>query len=86
MSETDSNRIEINEVKDDSKGNRENTRSRIALIYVACFFGAILAVFIIGLCFTYSPDEYKDLLVTVSGILSGPLGFIVGYYFKASNE
>lgn len=37
-------------------------------------------------CNTFSVDEYKDMLVTVSGILSGPLGFIVGYYFKASKE
>ena len=47
---------------------------------------AILFVFGIGLLFNYTPDDYKDLLVAVSGILSGPLGFIVGYYFKASKE
>ena len=41
---------------------------------------------LIGLLFNYTPDDYKDLLVAVSGILSGPLGFIVGYYFKASKE
>ncbi|MFR0895105.1 MAG: hypothetical protein ACLSGF_09830 [Alistipes onderdonkii] len=46
----------------------------------------MLFVFGIGLLFNYTPDDYKDLLVAVSGILSGPLGFIVGYYFKASKE
>ena len=30
--------------------------------------------------------KIKFVLVTVSGILSGPLGFIVGYYFKATKE
>lgn len=86
MAEADNNNVEVNESKDDSRGRRESTRSLIALIYVACFFGAILIVFGIGFWFNYTPDNYKDLLVAVSGILSGPLGFIVGYYFKASKE
>ena len=72
--------------KESSDGRRENTRSRIALVYVVGFFGAIFIVFIIGAWMCYDASQYKDLLVTVSGILSGPLGFIVGYYFKASKE
>lgn len=73
----------------DSKSSsdpKENTRSRIAMIYVYAFFGVIVVVFGIGLFSCFKVDEYKDMLVTVSGILSGPLGFIVGYYFKASKE
>lgn len=65
---------------------KENTRSIIAQIYVWAFFGVIAVVFIIGCSYGFKVDEYKDMLVTVSGILSGPLGFIVGYYFKASKE
>ena len=71
------------------KGNsdpKENTRSRIANIYVWAFFGVIVIVFIVGYCKDFKVDEFKDMLVTVSGVLSGPLGFIVGYYFKASKE
>lgn len=56
------------------------------MIYVCAFFGVIAVVFGIGLFSCFKVDEYKDMLVTVSGILSGPLGFIVGYYFKASKE
>ena len=73
----------------DSKSSsdpKENTRSRIAMIYVCAFFGVIVVGFGIGLFSCFKVDEYKDMLVTVSGILSGPLGFIVGYYFKASKE
>lgn len=73
----------------DSKSSsdpKENTRSRIAMIYVCAFFGVIVVVFGISLFSCFKVDEYKDMLVTVSGILSGPLGFIVGYYFKASKE
>lgn len=71
------------------KGNsdpKENTRSRIAMIYVCAFFIVILIVFGVGVYKCFEVDEFKDMLVTVSGVLSGPLGFIVGYYFKASKE
>lgn len=65
---------------------KESTRSLIAQIYVIAFFVVIGVVFLIGWNKSFSVDDYKDMLVTVSGILSGPLGFIVGYYFKASSE
>lgn len=69
-----------------SSDSRETTRSKIAIIYVYAFFAVIAVVFIIGFFKCFKVDEYKDLLVTISGVLSGPLGFIVGYYFKASKE
>jgi hypothetical protein len=50
------------------------------------FFIVIAIVFVIEFLKCFKVDEYKDMLVTVSGVLSGPLGFIVGYYFKASKE
>lgn len=56
------------------------------MIYVCAFFGVILIVFGVGVYKCFKVDEFKDMLVTVSGVLSGPLGFIVGYYFKASKE
>lgn len=80
----DENRPEIS-----PSGNsdpKESTRSTIAKIYVYAFFGVIAVVFIIGASYGFKVEEYKDMLVTVSGVLSGPLGFIVGYYFKASKE
>ncbi len=82
----DSDNSEIKEIGKGSSDPKENTRSRIAQIYVWAFFIVIVIVFIIGLCKCFNVDEYKDMLITVSGILSGPLGFIVGYYFKASKE
>lgn len=73
----------------DSKGSsdpKENTRSTIAKIYVIAYFVVVLLVFIIGCLNCFDVDSYKDMLIAVSGVLSGPLGFIVGYYFKASKE
>lgn len=73
----------------DSKGSsdpKETTRSTIAKIYVIAYFIVVLLVFITGWCNCFEVDGYKDMLIAVSGVLSGPLGFIVGYYFKASKE
>lgn len=65
---------------------REDTRYRIALYYVCgfilIFFYALTIAFIRGM----KTSDLTDLLVSISGILSGPLGFIIGYYFKASGE
>lgn len=80
----DSDKPEVKQT--DSSDPKENTRSRIALIYVRAFFGVIVAVFTVGAFSCFKVNEYKDMLITVSGVLSGPLGFIVGYYFKASKE
>lgn len=80
----DNNNPEIN-----PSGNsdpKENTRSTIAQLYIWAFFFVILLVFITGWWFDFKVENYKDLLIAVSGVLSGPLGFIVGYYFKASKE
>jgi len=87
------NGLEIEEQKESGKTNdatgdakRETTRSKIALIYVGSFLAIIALCLIGGTCVGYTVDNHKDILLTVSGVLSGPLGFIVGYYFKASKE
>lgn len=74
-----------NNVKANSD-KKEHTRSAIATIYIYGYFIVIGIVFLIGVCTCFEVKDYKDMLVTVSGILSGPLGFIVGYYFKTSKE
>ena len=65
---------------------REGTRSQIALYYVLGFLLIVCICFIVSGLEHLSVNDTKDLLVTVSGILSGPLGFIIGYYFKASSD
>jgi len=62
---------------------REKDRGRLAMLFVVLFFIVIFVSFWVG----YNTEEftiehYKDLLTTVSSILSGPLGFIIGFYFK----
>lgn len=65
---------------------RESTRSYIALIYVIAYLAIVAAALSISTLKEYSIQDNKDLLLAISGILSGPLGFIIGYYFKASSE
>lgn len=75
---------DIGKTEDSPEKARETTRSGIAKFYVYGFFGVLLITFIIGLIHKFKVEDYRDMLITVSGILSGPLGFIIGYYFKAS--
>lgn len=81
------NKVSVNTDKNMSSDTRkESTRTYIAQLYVWAFFIVIGVVFVIGVVKCFTVDEFKDMLVTISGVLSGPLGFIVGYYFKASKE
>lgn len=61
---------------------RENVRSKLALYYVYGFFLVIAVSFLIGFIQNYKVDEFKEMLLAISGVLSGPLGFIIGFYFK----
>lgn len=74
-------------VKDtDNSQKRESTRSVIAILYVVAFMIVIFAALIACWWQEKPITDQKDILVAISGVLSGPLGFIVGYYFKASAE
>lgn len=62
---------------------RERNRGTLAMVFVILFFCVIFVTFIIGYTTEeFNIQDYKDLLTTVSSILSGPLGFIIGFYFK----
>ena len=69
---------------------REDTRSEIALYYVKGFLVIVAFALILGLLLVYlgkiSFENLTNILVTLSGILSGTLGFVVGYYFKSSDS
>lgn len=71
----------------DQKGPaREHTRSKMAILYVLGFFGIIFMCFAYAINVNASLVELKDTLVAVIGALSGTLGFIVGYYYKSTQE
>lgn len=72
--------------KEQRAGQRESIRSKIALYYIIGFFSIIIFGLIIGLCRNFEIKDYKDILISISGILSGPLGFIIGFYFKDTSD
>ena len=63
---------------------REDARYKIALYYVCGFILIFFYAMTIAFINQMETTELTDLLVSISGILSGPLGFIIGYYFKST--
>lgn len=83
--EYNNNNEETSRKIDDSKPTKDTTRTKLASIYVYGFFGIIVLCFLYAFIFCKcdsNSKELKDLLLTASGVLSGPLGFVFGYYFK----
>ncbi len=66
-----------------SSGRKEKTRGAIAKWYVIGYLIIIAGMLAAGTLKSYSVQDTKDILLAISGVLSGPLGFIIGYYFKA---
>nr|WP_299344746.1 hypothetical protein [Allomuricauda sp.] len=70
-------------IKQNEDMKREKNRGLLAILFVVLFFIVIFVTFWVGYnTEEFSIQHYKDLLTTVSSILSGPLGFIIGFYFK----
>ncbi|WP_420322597.1 hypothetical protein [Flagellimonas sp.] len=76
-------RLENIVIKPNVDEKREKNRGVLAMVFVVLFFCVIFVTFLIGYnTKDFGTNDYKDLLTTVSSILSGPLGFIIGFYFK----
>ena len=61
------------------------THSFLIIIAVCLLLPFILKA--ISESFFLSPmDSAKDLFTTTASVLSGPFGFIVGFYFKQTNQ
>jgi len=65
---------------------KEHTRSKMAILFVLGFFAILLLCFVYAIKVNATLSELKDALIGVIGALSGTLGFIVGYYYKATSE
>ena len=65
---------------------QENTRSKLALLFVLGFFAVLFLCFVYAILVEAELSELKDILVGVIGALAGIFGFIVGYYYKSSKE
>lgn len=65
---------------------KEQTRSTMALLFVLGFFSIIFLCFAYAIAIKAPLSELKETLVAIIGALSGIIGFIVGYYYKSSQE
>ena len=72
--------------KDELSNKKEDTRSKVAILFVLGFFAIIFMCFAFAIMGNASLADLKDTLVGVIGALSGMLGFIVGYYYKSTLE
>jgi len=61
---------------------REDTRSRIAVFYIAGYLAVILVLLAAVTFFKLSSDISKDFLLAIGS----PLGFIIGFYFKSTDK
>lgn len=76
----------VSNAADGSPEKKEHTRSTMAILFVLGFFAILFLCFVYAIMVGSSLSELKDTLVGVVGALSGILGFIVGYYYKSSQE
>lgn len=65
---------------------KESTQSTLALIYVGCFLGIIVVILMFSIANHYAVTDIKDLLLAISGVLSGPLGLVIAFYFKEDSR
>jgi len=62
-------------------------RIRVATVFVTGYILFILSAVVLGGLSLFIPmkgtvADVKDLIITISGIFSGPLGLIIGYFFR----
>ena len=70
----------------DNSKPREQTRSKVALLFVLGFFAILFLWFAYGVKMNAPLSELKDVLIGIIGALSGTLGFIIGFYYKSLKE
>ncbi len=61
---------------------REDTRSQIAVFYIGGYLTILGALLLFVTFFKLATDTAKDFLLAIGG----PLGFIIGYYFKSTDK
>lgn len=83
-------KAEQEDKKFDPQKHKDETRSKIALIFTRSYF-ILIFITLVGIPFynVFYPTlalDIKDTLLVVSSIIGGPFGFVVGYYFKGSES
>lgn len=61
---------------------QEDTRTRIAQYFVGGYLLIIILLIVLATFFKLDSEQAKDYLLAISS----PLGFIIGFYFKANQQ
>ena len=80
----------------DSKKHEDQTRSKLANIFVWGYFGTLVGIIILVILNNYLVAAFhlrydiiidiKDIIASISSVIGPSLGFVVGYYFKSSEN
>jgi hypothetical protein len=90
--ESATKRGEITKIDSESiLSKREDTRAKLALIYVLMTFVIFIITFLVAIVDGLSRnvsiiDNLAKLIPIVSGVFLGTLGFVLVYYFKKGEE
>lgn len=81
-------RVPFNQKEHDSK-----SRYKITIIFIRCYFGFLLFLFILiaayncfAVVYKFDTLNLKDILSLFVASFGSTLGFIIGYYFKAGDK
>ena len=55
---------------------------RIIYLFSSGFFGLVVIIFAFSALENLDTDNIVKLLITISAIFSGPLGFVIGHCFR----
>ena len=76
--------IETIEIPPTESVSREKHAFPLALIIVSTFAVSICVSFVYLFWIAPTPVDGLELFKTVSAVLSGPLGFVLGFYFRVT--
>lgn len=85
-SSSDPHSENVGDATDGTPERKEHTRSKMAILFVLGFYAILFLCFVYAIKVNASLSDLKDTLIGVIGALSGMLGFIVGYYYKSTEQ
>ncbi|HLD04024.1 MAG TPA: hypothetical protein VJC17_04590, partial [Candidatus Dojkabacteria bacterium] len=67
---------------------REDVRGALSLVFLIGFFAVLIIGILSALTISQGDpaNNIKEIILTISGILAGPLGFVIGFYFRSREE
>lgn len=61
---------------------KEKNANKIAVYFVLGYFLFLFSILAIGYFRQWEVDSFKEIFIATTALLSSPLSFILGYFFK----